>query len=63
MIDRHSDVRPWLTAVVTDEMIRDRAWEIAASGAGGSPIENWFQAAQDLRQAATGETQRQAVGD
>jgi hypothetical protein len=63
MIDKRPDPRPWLTAVVTDEMIRDRAWEIAVSGAGGSPIENWFRAAQELREAATAETKGRAVGE
>jgi hypothetical protein len=63
VIDKDSDPVRWLAAVVTDEMIRDRAWAIAASGAGGSPIENWFRAAQELRHAATAEPERHAVGE
>lgn len=34
---------------VTDEMIARRAYEIAQSGHGGSEVENWFRAAEQLR--------------
>lgn len=39
----------WPEDGVTDEMIARRAYEIAQSGRGGSEIENWFRAAEQLR--------------
>jgi hypothetical protein len=39
---------------VTDEMIARRAHEIHESGQGGSPEENWWRAANELRGSQSG---------
>jgi hypothetical protein len=56
---RHSAIpKPEIAAVaapapraITSEMIAHRAYEIWASGAGGSEIENWSRAERELRAA------------
>ena len=36
-------------AIITQDMIAVRAYEIAMSGRGGSEQDNWFQAERELR--------------
>jgi hypothetical protein len=37
---------------ITGEMIASKAFEIYASGQGGSELDNWFAAERELRRAA-----------
>ncbi len=37
---------------ITSELIAKKAFEIFASGKGGSELDNWFAAERELRQAA-----------
>ena len=37
---------------ITGDMIAKKAFEIFASGKGGSELDNWFAAERELRQAA-----------
>ena len=37
---------------ITDSIIATKAFEIYASGNGGSELDNWFAAERELRQAA-----------
>jgi hypothetical protein len=41
--------RPATSRVVTQEMIAKRAYEIHASGRGGSELDNWLRAERELR--------------
>jgi len=49
-ISRNTPVpRPVAKREITYEMIAKRAYEIYASGKGGSQLDNWFRAERELR--------------